>query len=195
MPDTPASQSSLGADRWAGWISIISGASCAAAAARIASQGSVPAPGGRWRSSCRGSIEGPPSPPSRAPRLSCTWNSRTASSTGSTSVASLDAHVAGDDVRVPDVEQHPVRAAVEPVDEVADRQRVVADARAPGIDRAQVLEAHGHAERLGRSGRGAAARAPPRPTRGPAARSRARGRRRGVAPIWCVYSSRPSKAR
>ena len=150
-----------------------------AAQVRSWSQGTLPPPGGRWRSSCRGSIGARLRRRGARPGCRARGTGATESSTGSTSVVGLHAHEAGDHVGVPDVEQHRVGAAVEPVHEVADRERVVADGRAARVDRAEVLEADGHAQRLGR-----ARQAPQRallapPTRCRAAGSRARGRRRG----------------
>jgi hypothetical protein len=47
---------------------------------------------------------------------------------------------------VADVEEHPGRRRVEPVDEVADRERVVAAAPRAGVDGREVLDREGDAK-------------------------------------------------
>ena len=197
-PATTALSASLSAGaggRCEGWISIISGAAWSTQRrARSTPRRAVPTPGARCRSSRSGSKAKPPPSRWRAPRLSCTWKRPTTSSTGSISFEARALEV-GDDVRVPDVEQHANGRRVDPEHELAHRLRVVADARAardrPGTG------SRGRRSRRGPppSARAAVSACSSAAVSGPGLRSRARDRRRGVAPIWCAYSSRPSPAR
>ena len=58
---------------------------------------------------------------------------------------------AGAEVRVADVEQHPNRRRVQPPDEIADRERVMADPRRRRrrIDGSEVLDGDGQSKALG----------------------------------------------
>ena len=161
--------------------------------ARSRPTGSCRRPGADGGRAAAGRARGRPPPQSRAPRLSCTWNSRTASSTGSTRVSGLDAHEARHHVGMPDVEQHPVGGAVEALHEVADRQRVVADARAAPDTRGRGSRGRRARERPRPSARAGAAPLPPPPTRCRAGRSRARGRR--PAPRRCGARTRAAPRR
>ena len=86
------------------------------------------------------------------------------------------------------------RRAVEPPHQVAHRQRVVADARAARVDRAQVLEADRSAERLGHE------REPAQRRSSSAVSAPRRGEVERViddvaGADLCAYSSSPSNAR